>query len=260
MLWKSSQLKRYSIRATDGLIGGIDDFLFDDSDWTVRWAVVDTGTWLPGRSVLLPASVLRRPDSERAEFPVELSKERIQNSPGPERDAPVSRQMETEIYAYYGWAPYWATGYGYAGATLVPPAGPTAGAAAPIAAGAPRRGQTAMPGEPKGDPHLRSANEITGYFIRARDGEIGHIEELLIEDDSWTVRYVVVDTRNWWPGRMVLISPEWIKDISWSEQRVFVDVSREDVERSPEYAPESKVEREYEARLFGHYGLKPYWI
>jgi hypothetical protein len=247
MLWEASRLRDCTIRASDGEIGSVQDFLFDDSTWTLRWMTVDTGTWLPGRLVLLPTSALRQPDPTRREFPVDLSRDRIKESPGIDEDAPVSRQMETDVYAYYGWTPYWVAGYPFAGGTY---AGlghmPTPGAAGTLprgGAGYPLAAQAAMRERQKGDPHLRSMSEVTGYYIHARGDSIGHVEEFLIEDKSWVIRYLVVDTKNWWPGKMVLLSPEWIERLSWEDRQVFVDLTREQVRRSPEYDRTASVGR-----------------
>lgn len=259
MLWQGSQLNGHAIRATDGLIGSIADLLFDDREWRIRWAVADSGDWLPDRLVLLPTSALARPDAVRRELPVDITRERVRNSPGLDAEAPISRRREAEIYAHYGWAPYWAPGAAYAGA-YVPAVGVVNDPVARIDTARLRGGRSRGPEELEGDPHLRSIGEVTGYYIRARDGGIGHVEEFLIEDGSWTVRYLVIDTKNWWPGKFVLASPEWITDVSWDERQVSVDLTRKQVEDSPEYDPTRSVERNYEERLHGHYGIPPYWV
>jgi hypothetical protein len=223
-------------------VGRAKDLLFDDAKWTVRWAWVDTGTWLSGRSVLLPASELGVPDTTSNSIPVELTRECVESSPDIDAHAPVSRQIESDLYAFYGWTPYWAAGY------------PLRASSYPVAAGV-----ATMP-EPAGDPHLRSIREVTGYYVNATDGEIGHIEEFLIDPSVWAVRYLVVDTKNWWPGRKVLISPQWIKEIKWTTQHVHVDYTRSEVRSSPEYQAAEPISRNYEERLFGHYGRSPYWF
>jgi hypothetical protein len=111
-----------------------------------------------------------------------------------------------------------------------------------------------------GDPHLRSAGEVTGYYIKARDGDLGHVEDLLVEDEGWAVRYLVVDTKNWWPGKKVLVAKDWVTDVSWSEQQVSVELTSEQIKASPEYDPSGTVERDYEERLHAHYGRVGYWL
>lgn len=243
MLWKHTNLLGREIEAADGTIGAVDDLLFDDRDWTLRWIVVDTGDWLPGRLVILPPSAFGRPDRADLVLRTQLPRERIEKAPGLSRDEPVSRQMEREIYTYWGWSPYWPAAFGapYAAGAAVPPPAPAEEEA------------------PRGDPGLRSAREVTGYYIHARDGDIGHIEEFLVDDESWAIRYAIVDTANWWPGRMVLIAPRWIGEIDWRAQEARVDLTRNQIETAPEYEPYVPPDRAYEARLHGHYGIPPYW-
>lgn len=247
MLWSASDIIGLAIEATDGKIGSIADLLFDDRQWVLRWAVVDTGDWLPGRSVLLPSDKLGPIERNERALKVALKRSEVENSPVLATDPPVSRQYEAALYDYYGWAPYWAggmTGPGLA-APIMPPL---------YAAGA----KPDMP-VPEGDPNLMSADEVTGYHIQARDGDIGHIEDFLIEEEGWAIRYLVVDTRNWWPGKKVLVSPHWVTDISWSEHRVTFDVTRERIKASPDYDPKA-FDRAYEERLHAHYDMPTYWL
>jgi len=258
-MWRSSRLIGYGMRATDGSIGQINDFLFDEEAWTIRWAVIDTGTWLPGRKVLLPPAALGRPDVMRREIPVDLTREQIEGSPSLETDAPVSRRMEGEIYGYHGWQPYWGGGMGYPGHL---PAGAGAAAAPmPPAHTGPLDGPPATPNRrtAEGEPQLRSTDEVTGYYAEARDGNIGHIEDFLVEDKTWVVRYLIIDTKNWWPGKMVLISPHWLSAINWAERQVTIDALRDQVKNSPEYEPATILDRNFEERLYHHYGYPPYW-
>jgi hypothetical protein len=119
--------------------------------------------------------------------------------------------------------------------------------------------ETAPDAAQRGDSHLRSMREITGYAIQARDGEIGHVEDFIVDDATWAIRYMAVDTKNWWPGKKVLVAPHWITSVSWLDQSVAVDLTRESIKRSPEYDPSTLLNREYETRLYHHYGRKPYW-
>jgi hypothetical protein len=267
MSWRSSEIIGYGIEATDGSIGSIDDLLFDDITWTLRWAVIDTGTWLPGRKVLLPPSVMGPPTLATRTFPVDLPRERIKASPSRDSDAPVSRQLESEIYDHYDWLPYWTGGYGHPGFIRCG-VGPAAAPLPPLGSG--RRATASRPAAEaeaavaeqrrrEGDPHLRSVNEVTGYYVEATDGNIGHIDEFMVENGSWIIRYLLVDTKNWWPGRKVLISPHWASQISWSERQVRLEVDREKVKSSPEYDPSAPIERHYEERLHAHYGYPVYW-
>jgi hypothetical protein len=243
MLRRISDIKGYTIGATDGPIGAVTDFLFDDATWRVRWLVVDTGHIIPGQKVLLPPSVLGHVNHIDRQFSVRLTQAEVKASPGIDTDAPVSRRMEAHIYDYYGWSPYWATGFymggfGYAGG-LTP---------APMIMDSPRE-----TGADKGDPHLRSIDEVRGYHLHATDGEIGHLADCLVEDMDWTLRYLIADTQNWWPGQKVLIAPRQIKSIEWSERLVNLDMSRNGVKGSPPYDETKVVDRPYEAELRGYY-------
>ncbi len=246
MLTKASAIDGYAIAASDGRIGTVHDFLFDDVSWRVRWLVVDTGGWLSGRRVLLPPSVLGHPDRAKQEFAVRLTMQEVKDSPAIDTDEPVSRQMETDIYDYYGWAPYWGGGfymgnYGFAG-----------GMASPYL-GRPHQAETAETRPHDGDPHLRSIEAVSGYHIHATDGEVGHVADFLLEDGDWSVHYLVVDTRNWWPGKKVLISPRSARKIDWIERLINLDVDRNTVKGSPVYDASTIVDRAYEKHFHSHY-------
>jgi len=259
MLRSLKELTGYTILATDGEIGSAHDFYFDNQTWTLRYLVVDTSAWLTGRRVLLSPAAFNQPQWERRVFPVSLTQEQVKNSPNIDTDKPVSRQQETDLYTYYNWSPYWETGtlfpLGVAGLPVVqPPSVQPSGLAAEKAELAAR----ASP-EPQGDPHLHSAKEVTGYYIQARDGDIGHVEDFLVDDETWAIQYMVVDTGNWLPGKKVLVSPSWIKMISWIEKTVYIDLLRETIEKSPEYDPAVPLDRAYETRLYDHYDRPKYW-
>jgi hypothetical protein len=215
-------LRGYTIRAVDGEIGKVYSFLFDDLEWTIRYLVVDTCDWLPGRKVLLSPMAIDQVDAESESLAVGLTEAQVENSPPLDADAPVSRQIETDLHEHYGWVPYWRTGVPAVGS------GPVAAAAVLAAEGADARE------EPAADPHLRSTREVVGYHIEARDGEIGHVDDFLAEEERWIIRHLVVDTGNWLPGKRVLVSPAWIEMVNWAERIVSVDLKRETIEKSPE--------------------------
>src|SRR5262249_49046473 len=111
----------------------------------------------------------------------------------------------------------------------------------------------------QGDPKLRSVRDVTGYDLAALDGDIGHVEDFAIDDSAWAIRYMIADTRNWWPGKKVVISPEWIREVSWSDSKVHVDLTKAQIQSAPEYDSTHQIEREYEDRLFQHHGRRKYW-
>lgn len=253
MLWKSSALEGCDVRVSDGRIGTVSDFLFDDSSWLIRWMVVDTGKWLAGRRVLLPPSALGHADAVEREFSVRLTEEEVKDSPDIDTDMPVSRQFEADVDRHFGWSPYWGGGYmglypyydyGYGGGEMV----------ASMRSAEVERGR--LVGEAvrsDADPHLRSIKAITGHHLHATDGEIGHVSDFLIEDADWSVHFLVADTRNWWPGRHVLLSPASIRKIRWTEQLVYVDADQEKIKAGPAYDPSVTLDRAHEETYRHHY-------
>jgi len=269
MLLNTRELVGYRLQATDGAIGTIDDLLFDDRAWTIRWVTADTGSWLHSRKVLLPPESFGEPDHVGREIPVDLDRKRIEDSPSLESDQPVSRQVEAGIYDIYGYTPYWDLAYGAPTAGVVGNM-PVASIGTQASNGA--QAQQVEPAAPQealmtdtidhgqGNPHLRSTNELMGYYIEAKDGSIGHVEDILIESHGWETRYLLIDTRNWWPGRKVLISPKWASSVSWSDRKVYLDMTREQVRTSPEYDPQKPIDASYEKRLHAHYSYEPHWL
>lgn len=254
MLWSFDELKGYALRATDGTLGSVHDLLFDDQHWTARWLVVDTA-WLFGRRVLIAPQALGHPDGVAREFPVNLTQDQIKNAPDVDADRPVNRQHETDLYGYYGYGPYWTSGDnamigGVAGVTL-PPHMPITEEAASRAAGADYIQE--------GDPHLRSAREVTGYHIRGTDDSVGSVADFLIDEEGWVIRYLIVDTGHWLPGRKVLIAPSWVSEVNWETQEVQVTLTRAEIEASPEYLPDAVLDRVYEEQLHRHYQKPEYW-
>jgi hypothetical protein len=255
MLRIGAVFKGYAIEATDGHLGRVTDFLFDDSTWKIRWLVVEAGTWLTGRKVLVHPSVLGVPDYDMQQVPVRLTKAQVKDSPDIFRDQPVSRQMERNLYGYYGWDPLWGGSlFGMGSGGIAEPMVPR-----PFFGGLTsmeRDSPGPLPSE--GDPHLRSMAATNGYHIYAKDGGIGHIENLLIDDAAWNIRYLVVNTSNWWIGRHVLISPFAVKGIEWAINQVQLDVTRDQVRDSPAYYPDAEIAEDYERKLHRHYAWPGY--
>jgi sporulation protein YlmC with PRC-barrel domain len=248
MLFVVSTLKGYAIAASDGSIGTVNDFLFDDDSWKIRWLVVDTGGWLTGRKILIHASAIGEPDPAQRELAVKLTKAEIEGSPDISEHEPVSRQMETHLYDYYGWDPAWGSSFFGLGAMASPLSPPPLIEEAPASA----------PGDE--DPHLRSISEITDYRIHATDGEIGHIENFVADHANWDIRYLAVDTKNWWPGQHVLISPYAVREIDWSDRHIELNITRAQVKASPPWDSVAMVDHSYEQQLHSHYDWPGYWF
>lgn len=253
MLRNAKSLEGYALRARDGDIGHVRDFYFDDQHWRIRYFVVDAGSWLTGRQVLIsPESVKGQLWADRV-IPVDLTQDQVRNSPSIDTAKPVSRQHEMELRHHYGWPPYW--GVVFPEAAMVPPP-----PIAPLDAPSPRSTRTAEENkraaekEPAGDPHLRSTSEVIRYHIEAADGAIGHLDDFLIDDAAWHIRYLVIDTLNWWPGKKVIVAPGWIREVSWTDSKVLIDLSRASIKGSPEYDPSNPVTAQYASFLHDHYG------
>jgi uncharacterized protein YrrD len=232
----------YAIRATDGDLGKVDEFYFDDETWSIRYVVVETGNWLSGRKVLISPVALSKPELESRTISANLTCAQVRSSPDIDTERPIYRQHEVELNEYYHWP--WRGGYGGAfGTTPLPLSGDEVFVE-----------QESSASERQDDPHLRSTRQVTGYHIRVNDGEIGHVEDFVFDDDNWAVRFLVVDTGNWLPGRKVLLSPQWIRRVEWIDSSVYFDLTQESVRNSPEFDPAKGVNRDYEACLYDHYG------
>jgi hypothetical protein len=251
MLYSTKDLDGYTFIGTDGEVGQAREVYFDDRHWVVRHVVADTGGWFTGHRVLISPHSIARIDPTSRQLHVMLTRERIKNAPDIDTDRPVSRQQEMRYYDYYDYPYYW-TGQGLWGTTAYPllaAGGLSPGAQARDAAGEALDGQRET-----SDPRLRSSKEVTGYDAQASDGDIGHIEDFLFDDRSWQIHYVVVDTRDWLPGRLVMVSPQWIDSIDWSRRRARFKVSREAVESSPPYQPGHGLSGEHVRRVQRHFG------
>ena len=253
MLVAISALKGYSIEASDDRIGTVGDFLFDDSAWRMRWVVVDTGSWLTSRKVLIHPGAIFDTDHEARTLRVDLTKAQVEASPGIGADLPVSQQMEASVYDYYGWEPNGGTGYfsgDMMGSSLgMLPFEPVVPVVRP-----PPEGDLLE----RGDQHLRSVAEVLGYLLEASDGAIGHVENLLVDDRDWDIRYLIADTKNWWPGAHVLLSPYAVLGIDCDMRHIRLGMDRAAVKSSPPWDPAKVITEEYEKRLHGHYGWAGY--
>lgn len=253
MLKKASILHRISVNATDGEIGTVEDVYFDDVAWAIRYLVVGTGTWLTSRKVLIsPYSVLP-PLSNDGTINVLLTRAQVEDSPDIDTHKPVSRQHEREYLGYYGYPTYWSDSglWATGGFPNLP--------AQALSEYGERHEQREEEINPE-DAHLRSTATTHGYHIEAIDGSIGHIVDFIFDVESWAIRYVLVDTSNWWPGsKKVLIATSWIDRINWVDRKAFTSLTREGVENSPAYDESMKLDRDFEAHLHNSYSRHGYW-
>ena len=264
MLRNAVDMVEYMIRATDGVIGHVKDFYFDDKTWVIRYLVVDTGSWLSRRKTLISPIALGRPDWKERELPALMTKEQVINSPDIDTEMPVSRQHEYRYFAYYGYPYYW-DGAGLWGEGSYPGLS-LSGFGDQIEAErrAQQTGYGRAPPESRpsqnNDPHLRSCRAVRGYHIHAVDGDIGHVEGMLVDEETWAIRYLVVETSNWWIGHKVLVAPQWIGAVSWADSTVSVNLTRAAVKQSPPYDPDTLLGREQELGIYQHYGQDGYWV
>jgi PRC-barrel domain protein len=250
MLRNIGDLRGATIRAAGGAIGEADQFLFDDVAWAIRYLVVDTGGWLTGRLVLISPISITAVDWDSKAIDLALTKAQVENSPDIATDAPLSRQKEREYYQYFGYPPYWA-GPNLWGAGIYPGYLAYAGAGTPPAPDPDE--------EASGDPHLRSVHEVTGYTIQARDRRFGKVREFIVDDETWAIRYLVVDADDLWLGKRVLLPPPWIAEVSWTESTIYVDLDSAVIHNAPEYTGELPINRAYEETLYAYYGRPTYW-
>lgn len=235
------KLRQFTVSATDGDIGSVEEVYFDDQSWVVRYVIVNTGSWLLGRRVLLSPQAMARVEDQPQVIHVNLTTHQVETSPPLESARPISREYEIRYHRHYQWAPYWEP-------DPLPWTSPGAYPGPP-----PGLGATPQPPSPLQHPHLRSSEEVTGYAIEAVDGRIGNVEDVIIDDAEWKVRYLEIDTGSWLPGKKVLIAPAWIDSISWTNRSVQVTPLRAVVESAPPYVPSELITPEYEVKLFGHY-------
>ena len=234
MLRSMSDLENYAIRAVDGTIGHVENFYFDDETWVIRYLAVETGNWLSSRKVLISSFAIGQPDWTGKILPVSITKEQVRNSPDIDTDRPISRQHEVGYLGYYGY-PYYGGGAalwgpGASPSMMLPDAGPVGFET--------EHNKRLLPESGSGqhdDPDLRSCKAVMNYHIGARDGDIGHVHGMLVDEESWAIRYMIVQTSNWWSNHQVLIEPSSIQEVSWLDHTVTVDLTRQAVKDALPY-------------------------
>lgn len=246
----SKSLLGFSIGASDGEIGKVKDFYFDDISWTIRYLVVETGTWLAGRKVLISTQAIRGADWKNETFPINLTMEQVKNSPDIDTTKPVSRRHELQLNQYYPWTGYWDVGLWSGGMGT---SGMMMPYAEPFEDAIKKANAAASGDELEYDPHLRSIDNVIGYQIHHADDNIGKVDDFIIDDENWELSFMIADTGNWLPGKKVLLSPRWIQDMDWETEVVHVQNTAEQIKHSPVYEQDTKVDEEYETLLNTHY-------
>lgn len=255
MIIPSSRLEKFSMKATDDELGSIDDFYFDSDSFKVRYFVGDTRTWFFGGKVLLSPESFTSLDVEEQQIELNLTKEQIKNSPKPDEDAPVSRQFEQRLNNYYGWPVYWAGAMGnptsaqQAAVPLVPPV-------------------NNLEDESTSDPvqdrieqevSLRSMNEIKGYTVHVKDGEIGKVSDFLLDHQTWDIRYLEINVGGFLQKEHIILLPSAVEEINALDKTITIDVEKNKIDNAPHYEDYSNLTREDEESLYAHYENMPYW-
>jgi hypothetical protein len=265
VLRNMKDIEGFAIHATDGIIGQVKDFYFDDESWVVRYFVVETGVWHANRRTLISPMAMGIPNWPEKLIPAALTQAQVKNGPDIDTDKPVSRQHEMGYLGYYGYPNYWGGG-GLWGAGMYPDM--LQGGLDPATANSGNRQERrllrhankgASETPRKNDLHLQSANSVMRYYVHATDGDIGHVAGILIEEETWAIRYVIVNTSNWWLGHQVLVAPEWVEDVYWAESKLNVALTREAVKNAPEYNSDVPITREHEKLLHAFHGQQGYW-
>jgi hypothetical protein len=246
MLRSLKELRGYTLNATDGEIGKVHSCYFDDRTWVVRYFVIETGNWFHYRKVLIAPLALGIPNWKEQHIPVLLNTEQVKSSPSIDIDKPVSRQMEEELYSHYGWEPYWRVSM------------------SPMQTGALAVAQLYENWKAEGneekqrpaDPHLRSTREVIGYDIHATDGDLGQLDDFIVDDQMWPIRYLVVAMES----QKVILSPHWVERVNWSRKRVAMELDKTSIKVAPAFDPGAPINREYEVRLYDYYGRPKYWV
>jgi hypothetical protein len=246
MMINISELLGYVLHVKDGELGRCKDFLIDNRGWDIRYMVADTGNWLTGRKVLIAPSMLSEPEWSSRSLPVNLTREQIQGSPPLQENEPVTDEYEIMWFDYYGLAEYWVDEDKIGMAE-----NPNALRVAK------KEGTDGDKGDEKG--HLLSAKEIVGWHTAAADGDMGHLADFLVEMKSWKVRYAILDTRNWLPGRQVCVSIHCVEWIDRAREKIGVRLTKEAVKNSPEYNPFVPMTEAYQVVLHDYYGWPKYW-
>jgi len=237
-IFKLNELTGYHLQAKDGEIGKILQVYFDDQQWVTRYFVVRTGNWLLGQEVLIVPSTVTGIDVENQHLIVDLSLEQIKNSPPVNTEVPVSRHYEEQYYAYYGWQPYWSAG------SLPTAIGPLPAIYTPV--------DVEKPEKPE-HPNLRSSKEVSRYHLHAEDDQVGRVADFLLEEETWSIAYLEIDTGSWFASKKVLISPSWIQKVDWAKREVSVNVVADLIKSAPEYDAAKRVSSDYQSALHKHY-------
>jgi len=260
MLRSLKEIIGYTIQETDDILGQCSDFIFDDGLWVIRYMVADTGNWLHHHKVLITPASLGEADWRTERLPVSLTRKQIEDCPSLEKHAPISREYEISYHEHFEIPFYWM------GADFREGAPDESGVVRPVEdipldeiEGAPEKTEKRSEKSDELEGTLRSAVEVMDYLVAASDGDIGRVDDIIIDDNTWIIRYLAIDTGVLIPGKKVLINTEWIDSVSWTDTKVQVDLTQEAIKNCPDFDADEAVNREYEVRLYDYHGRPRYW-
>ncbi|MFO7907203.1 MAG: PRC-barrel domain-containing protein [Planctomycetota bacterium] len=214
-----------TVEGVDCTIGSLQDLIFARESWQIRYLAVATGQFFGRRRALFSPEAVRQIDWSRGSISVDASQEQIVTMPRLDGELP-SRHEERELTGHFGWPPYW---------------------------------ETTVPVVTEEPPRLWGTKELIGYDVDAQDGEVGYVEDLIFDDHSWRIRYLVVDIGSWLSGRRILAAPDWAHEIDWDSRDVRMNLTKGAIEGGPPFDPNAPVNREYEHQLHDYYGRPKYW-
>lgn len=251
MLKQLSDYFGLSIHARDGDLGPCTDLLVDDVSWAVRYLVVKTARWLPGRTIVLPPVFFEEPDWEAKRVSVRLSKEQVEKGPPLDEHAPVSRQYEISYHEFYTLPFYWIA------ESRLESSPDARGVIHPVPDES--REEFTAAEELAEEAHLRSVREMIGYRVLSGHDEVGHVEDFIVDDEGWSLRYLLADTGSWLPGRKVPLSTQWISTVRWTDRTVHIPLKVDLIKHSPVFDLAEGLTRSDETLLHDHYQRRYYW-
>ena len=249
MLRNLQEIKSYAMGATDGDLGHVTDLYIDDQNWGIRYFAAQTGSLLISRNVLISPYSIAGGDWEHKRLALHATRQQIKDGPEFDSGKPITRRQEMRNAKHFGYPYYWAGDMPVGDGLNMPHLRPKDYLEA-------RAQAAALAAD---DPHLRSCKAVVGLHVHANDGDLGHISGMLVDEDGWVIRYLVVDTSNWWMGNQVLIPPEWMTSVNWSDSKANIDLSRNTIKNSPRYESSAALNRAQEANMYDHYGRLNYW-
>jgi hypothetical protein len=247
MTHKVSECLGCTVRASDGDVGTVVELYFDDVTWRIRYLAVKMAR-SAGRTVLLSVAALRQPDWQAHVIQANHTLGQICNSPVADIARPVTRQHEVTLHRHYLWPVYWVGGFYELPRLEISPGADGLGT---LTTASPHVGVRQL------EPQVRGLRDVTNCRVRAADGLLGQVHDALFDDETWSMRYLVVNMQAWLPDRLVLVSPHWLTKVSWPDHEIRVDLTREIIKKSPKVHLSQIGTTDYEQKLLGHLQQAP---